>query len=90
MDISRTASQIKKDMLRAGQDPFWRHARLTNRGYDMIDADPLVNLLIDACASEAKSVYDGILETDDRIQERILRYLIMEAFQIPLPAMSCC
>ncbi len=87
MDISRTASQIKKDMLE------WAKTHLETRasdewGYDMIDADPLVNLLIDACASEAKSVYDGILETDDRIQERILRYLIPEAFQIPLPAIA--
>lgn len=87
MSISRTASQIKKDMLE------WAKTHLETRaadewGYDMIDADPLVNLMIDACASEAKSVYDSILETDDRIQERILRYLIPEAFQIPLPAIA--
>ena len=55
-------------------------------GYDVIDADPLVHLLIGACAAEAKSVYDAIQETDDRLHQRLLRYLLPEAFLYPRPA----
>ena len=56
--------------------------------YDIIDADPLINLLIEACASEAKLAYDAIQESDDRVFNRILRYLIPEAFQFPRPSIA--
>lgn len=55
-------------------------------GYDVAEADPLVHLLIGACAAEAKSVYDAIQETGDRLHHRLLRYLLPEAFMFPRPA----
>lgn len=55
-------------------------------GYDVMEADPLVHLLIGACAAEAKSIYDAIQESDDRLLQRLLRYLLPEAFLFPQPA----
>lgn len=55
-------------------------------GYDAAEADPLVHLLIGACAAEARSVYDAIQETGDRLHQRLLRYLLPEAFLFPRPA----
>ncbi|MBK8492211.1 MAG: type VI secretion system baseplate subunit TssF [Saprospirales bacterium] len=83
--MNRTSQQIKRDMLE------WAKHHLDIRasdeyGYDVIDADPLIHLLIGACAAEAKSVYDAIRETDDRLHQRLLRYLLPEAFQYPRPA----
>jgi hypothetical protein len=55
-------------------------------GYDVMEADPVVQLLIGACAAEAKSIYDSIQETEDRLHRRLLRYLLPEAFLFPQPA----
>lgn len=55
-------------------------------GYDVMEADPVVHLLIGACAAEAKSIYDAIQETEDRLHKRLLRYLLPEAFLFPQPA----
>ena len=56
--------------------------------YDTIDADPLVHLLIGACASEAKEVYENIQESDDRLLQRLLHYLLPESFHLPFPAVA--
>jgi len=56
--------------------------------YDTIEADPLVHLLIGACASEAKEVYENIQESDDRLLKRLLHYLLPNAFQLPFPAVA--
>lgn len=56
--------------------------------YDTLEADPLVHLLIGACASEAKEVYETIHESDDRILNRLLHYLLPESFHLPLPAVA--
>lgn len=55
-------------------------------GYDIIEADPLVQLLIGACAAEAKTVYDAIQDSDDRLHQRLLQYLLPDAFQFPRSA----
>lgn len=68
-------------------------------GYDTLEADPLVHVLIGACASEAQLVHEAILESDERLQQRLLRYLLPEAYQYPqlafgiasaLPTASTC
>lgn len=56
--------------------------------YDTLDADPLVHLLIGACASEAKEVYENIQESDDRLLQRLLQYLLPASFQLPFPAVA--
>ncbi len=56
--------------------------------YDALDADPLVHLLVGACASEANKVYGDIQASDDRLTERLLRYLLPEAFHLPKPAVA--
>lgn len=53
---------------------------------DSLEADPLVHLLIGACASEAKAIYETIQESDDRILQRLLNYLLPAAFHLPQPA----
>jgi hypothetical protein len=57
-------------------------------GYDALDADPLVHLLVGACASEAKEVYQAIQSTEDRVFERLLRYLLPAAYHLPQPAVA--
>jgi len=56
--------------------------------YDALDADPLVHLLVGACASEAEKVYTDIQASDDRLTDRLLRYLLPEAFHLPQPAVA--
>ncbi len=56
--------------------------------YDALDADPLVHLLVGACASEADKVYKDIQASDDRLTDRLLRYLLPEAFHLPQPAVA--
>ncbi len=60
------------------------HIRTSDEwGYDTLEADPLVHVLIGACASEAQLVHEAILESDERLQQRLLRYLLPEAYQYP-------
>ncbi len=56
--------------------------------YDALDADPLVHLLVGACASEANQVYKEMQASDDRLTNRLLRYLLPEAFHLPEPAVA--
>jgi hypothetical protein len=56
--------------------------------YEALEADPLVHLLVGACASEAQLVYDNIQETEDRLLQRLLRYLLPESFHLPLPTVA--
>lgn len=87
MNISRTENEIKNDMLE------WVKSNLKIRAsdewnYDIIEADPLINLLIEACASEAKRVYDAVQESDERVFNKVLRYLLPESFHYPCPAVG--
>lgn len=85
--MNRNQPTIKRDMLewvRHHVDMRWQD----EYGYSTLDADPLVQLLVGACASEAKLVYDRIQETDDRLIERLLRYLLPESFHLPQPAVA--
>lgn len=96
--MNRTSPQIKRDMLEWVKKHL--HIRTSDEwGYDTLEADPLVHLLIGACASEAQLVHETILESDERLQQRLLHYLLPEAYQYPqlafgiakaLPTASTC
>jgi hypothetical protein len=75
----------KLDMFKAAEQ-YLRQQIGNDWGYDAREADPLVQLLIGACASEAQHVYDDLIETDDRLLQRVLHYLLPEAFLTPTPA----
>lgn len=53
-----------------------------------LEADPLIHLLIGACASEAQEVYDAIQMSDNRLLQRLLQYILPECFHVPLPAVA--
>ena len=42
--------------------------------------------MIGACAGEAQEVYENIQNTEDRLLNRLLRYLLPEVFHLPHPA----
>ncbi len=56
--------------------------------YDTLKADPLVHLLIGACASEAQEVYESIQTSDDRLLKRLLNYILPNSFHQPQPAVG--
>jgi hypothetical protein len=85
--MQRTTSHIQRDMLEWAKHHLY--ARATDEwGYDALEADPLVHLLVGACASEAKEVYGAIQSTEDRLFERLLRYLLPSAYHLPVPAVG--
>ena len=49
----RTPPQIKRDMLQWAKDHLYTRAS-DEWEYEAVEADPLVHLLVGACASEAK------------------------------------
>ena len=83
----RTPPHIKRDMLHWAKDHLYTRAS-DEWAYEAIEADPLVHLLVGACASEAQLVYDNIQETEDRLLQRLLRYLLPEAFHLPQPTVA--
>ncbi len=83
--MQRTTLRIQKDMLKWAMDNLYTRAS-DEWAYEALEADPLVHLLVGACASEAQLVYNDLQETDDRILQRVLRYLLPEAFHLPTPA----
>ena len=83
--MQRTTLRIQKDMLKWAMDNLYTRAS-DEWTYEAMEADPLVHLLVGACASEAQLVYNDLQETDDRILQRVLRYLLPEAFHLPTPA----
>ena len=69
----------------------WAREQLYNRSsdewsYDTLEADPLVHLLVEACASESRKIYESIEDTQDRLLQRLLKYLLPEGFHVPVPA----
>jgi hypothetical protein len=82
-----TPQNIKRDMLEWAKHHLY--ARSTDEwGYNTLEADPLVHLLVGACAAESKEVYDTIQDSDDRLLQRLLKYLLPETFHLPLPAVG--
>jgi hypothetical protein len=85
--MQRTPQNIKKDMLEWAKHHLY--ARSTDEwGYNTLEADPLVHLLVGACAAESKEVYDAIYDSDDRLLQRLLKYLLPETFHLPLPSVG--
>ena len=85
--MQRTPQNIKRDMLEWAKHHLY--ARSTDEwGYNTLEADPLVHLLVGACAAESKEVYDTIQDSDDRLLQRLLKYLLPETFHLPLPAVG--
>ena len=83
----RTPQNIKRDMLEWAKHNLYVRSS-DEWSYETLDADPLVHLLVGACASEAKEVYEAIQESDDRLLQQVLRYLLPETFHLPLPAVA--
>lgn len=85
--MQRTSQHIKRDMLEWAKHHLY--ARSTDEwGYNTLEADPLVHLLVGACAAESKEVYETIHDSDDRLLQRLLQYLLPETFHLPLPAVG--
>lgn len=85
--MQRNIPNIQRDMLEWAKHNLYLRSS-DEWGYEALDADPLVHLLIGACASEAKEVYESIQESDDRLLQRLLQYLLPETFHLPLPAVA--
>ena len=83
----RTIPNIQRDMLEWAKHNLYLRSS-DEWSYETLDADPLVHLLIGACASEAKEVYESLQESDDRLLQRLLQYLLPETFHLPLPSVA--
>ena len=85
--MQRTTPRIKRDMLEWAKHNLYVRSS-DEWSYETLEADPLVHLLVGACASEAKEVYEAIYESDDRLLQRVLQYLLPETFHLPMPAVA--
>jgi hypothetical protein len=85
--MQRTIPIIQRDMLEWAKHNLYLRTS-DEWSYNTMDADPLIHLLIGACASEAKEVYESIQSSDDRLLNRLLQYLLPETFHLPMPAVG--
>ncbi|MCB0522688.1 MAG: type VI secretion system baseplate subunit TssF [Lewinellaceae bacterium] len=85
MNFGRSPAQTKEEMLewvrtnifaRMGQE--WDY-----RGKDF---DPLINLLVGACASEVTSIYEAIEDSDRRVLRQMANLLVPESRHLPSPS----
>jgi hypothetical protein len=81
----RTPSQIRHAMLEWAKQNIYTRAS-DEWQYDAQDADPLVRLLVEACASEAKIMYDALDDSESRLLSRLIQILIPEHHHLPQPA----
>ena len=85
--IKRKRPDIQKDMYKWAEDHLYLRTS-EEWSSDSQEADPLVHLLIGACAAQAEEVYHYIHNSDDRLMKRMLRYLLPESFHLPVPAVA--
>jgi hypothetical protein len=81
----RTPSQIRLDMLEWAKQNIYTRAS-DEWQYDAQDADPLVRLLVEACASEAKIMYESLEDSDNRLLKRLIQILLPEHHHLPQPS----
>jgi hypothetical protein len=85
MKTNRTAEAIKQDMLAWARENIY--ARLGEEwDYTGRDFDPLVDLLVGACASEIKNIYEAIDGSDRRIVKKLAELLVPEPVHLPAAA----
>lgn len=86
MKIRETAG-IRTDMLE------WIKTNLYTRvgqewDYAGKDFDPLVHLMVGACASEFKQIYDLLADSDRRVLRSLTEMLVPESRHLPSPAVA--
>jgi len=85
MQTTRSASVIKNDMLEWVRQNIY--ATMGQEwDFNGVDFDPLVHLLVSACASEVKNIYDAIDSSDRRIVKKLAELLVPEQAHLPSPA----
>ncbi|CAN5911995.1 hypothetical protein BH24BAC1_BH24BAC1_10710 [soil metagenome] len=83
--INRTAEGIKTDMLEWARENIY--GRMGEEwDYSGRDFDPLIHLLVGACASEVKNIYDAIDGSDRRVVKKLVELLVPEQAHLPTPA----
>lgn len=85
MKKTRVAEEIKQDMLEWAKENIY--ARMGEEwDYNGRDFDPLVHLLVGACASEVKNIYDAIDSSDRRIVKKLAELIVPEHAHVASPA----
>lgn len=85
MQLNRSVGLIKEDMLEWVKQNIY--ARMGQEwDYNGSDFDPLVHLLVGACASEVKNIYEAIESSDRRIVKKLAELLVPGHAHLPSPA----
>jgi hypothetical protein len=85
MKKARASEEIKQDMLEWAKETIY--ARMGEEwDYNGRDFDPLVHLLVGACASEIKNIYDAIDSSDRRLVKKLAELVVPEQAHLPVPA----
>lgn len=85
MKKTRVAEEIKQDMLEWAKENIY--ARIGEEwDYNGRDFDPLVHLLVGACASEVKNIYEAIDSSDRRIVKKLAELIVPEHAHVATPA----
>jgi hypothetical protein len=83
--FERSGRTIKQDMLRWIQENF--RARISE-DWDLTgeNYDPLVNMIIGACAVEMQNIYDQLYSAESRLLKKLEDVLLPDASNMPLPS----
>lgn len=83
--FDRSGRKIQRDMLRWIQENF--RARVSE-DWDLTGEhyDPLVNMIIGACAFEMQNIYDQLYSAESRLLKKLEDVLLPDAANMPLPA----
>jgi hypothetical protein len=85
MNTNRPADTIKRDMLEWAREHLY--ARIGEEwDYNGRDFDPLVHLLVGACASEVRGVYEAMEGADRRIVKKLAELLVPDPAHLAVPA----
>ncbi len=85
MNTNRPAETIRRDMLEWVREHLY--ARIGEEwDYNGRDFDPLVHLLVGACASEVRGIYEAIEGADRRIVKKLAELLVPDPAHLAVPA----
>ncbi len=85
MKKARATEEIKQDMLEWAKESIY--ARMGEEwDYNGRNFDPLVHLLVGACASEIKNIYDAVDASDRRLVKKLAELVVPEQDHLPVPA----
>ncbi|WP_207431286.1 hypothetical protein [Sabulibacter ruber] len=85
MKNTRAAEDIKQDMLEWAKENLY--ARLGEEwDYNGRDFDPLVHLLVGACASEVKNIFDALDSSERRVVKKLAELILPDEAHLASPA----